>query len=153
MRQAVARIPTPVWALGIVSLLPFYIGAGLYCYAPPNLHPIGLGLLLAWSAVTLGYLGGIRAGLELNRDGKPRGSSLSLSMLSPLAGFALLIGGPLLNFDAVWQVSGFMTAFLLMWLWDVRSINGPAWRPRFRTLITAGATIALAAALEQALSM
>ena len=48
---------------------------------------------------------------------------------------------------------GFLLAFLLVWLWDVRDIEGPAWRPRYRTLITAGAAIALAFALEQALSM
>jgi len=153
MRQATARVPATVWVLGWLSLTPFYAGAALYCYAPDRLRPVGLGVLLAWSAVMLGYLGGVRAGLELNRDLPPRGRNLSLSMLSPIAGFGLLIGGPLLGLDAVWQISGFLMAFLLMWLWDVRSINGPAWRPRYRTLITAGAAIGLAFALEQALSM
>jgi len=136
-----------------LSLAPFYITSAIYCYGPPRLNDVALLALGAWSTAILAYLGGIRAGLELASDHLPRWWSMSLSLLTPIAGFGLLYGALSRRFDAVWEVSGFLLAFLLVWLWDVRDIEGPAWRPRYRTLITAGAAIALAFALEQALSM
>jgi len=153
MRQSSTRVPASAWTLGILSLTPFYITSAIYCYGPPRLNDVALLALGAWSAAMLAYLGGIRAGLELGSDHPPRWWSMSLSMLTPIAGFGLLYGALSRRFDAVWEVSGFLLAFLLVWLWDVRDIEGPAWRPRYRTLITAGAAIALAFALEQALSM
>jgi hypothetical protein len=38
-------------------------------------------------------------------------------------------------------------------VWDVNDHEGPEWRPRLRTLLTAGAAIPLAFALEKALRM
>jgi hypothetical protein len=153
MRQSSTRVPASAWTLGILSLAPFYITSAIYCYGPPRLNDVALLALGAWSTAILAYLGGIRAGLELASDHPPRWWSMSLSLLTPIAGFGLLYGALSRRFDAVWEVSGFLLAFLLVWLWDVRDIEGPAWRPRYRTLITAGAAIALAFALEQALSM
>ena len=153
MRQASARVPAPAWTLGLISLTPFYVSAAIYCYGPDRLKAMALIALVGWSTAILSYLGGVRAGLELGQDHPPRWTGLILSLLTPIAGFGLLFGAALGRFDPVWQVSGFLTAFLLVWLWDVRDIEGPAWRPRYRTLITAGAAIALAFALEQALSM
>lgn len=153
MRQASTRAPASAWALGLFSLTPFYVTSAIYCYGPHRYGALALLALGAWSAVMLSYLGGIRAGLELGSDHPPRWWSLSLSLLTPITGFGLLYGALAHRFDAVWEVSGFLTAFLLVWLWDVRDIEGPAWRPRYRTLITAGAAIALAFALEQAMSM
>ncbi|MFZ5670805.1 MAG: DUF3429 domain-containing protein [Pseudomonadota bacterium] len=152
MRQATPRVPAPAWVLGVISLSPFYVSAGVYCYGPPQLRVMGLAGLIGWSTAMLAYLGGVRAGLELGRDHPPRWWSLALSLLTPAAGFALFFGS-LGRFPPAWTVSGFLTAFLLVWLWDVRDMEGPGWRPRYRTLITAGAAIALAFALEQALSM
>jgi hypothetical protein len=62
-----------------------------------------------------------------------------------------LLGG--LKFEPAWQLSGFLLVFILQWLWDVTSHEGPAWRPRLRTLLTSGAAISLAFALEQALHL
>ena len=153
MGQSSTRVPASAWTLGILSLAPFYITSAIYCYGPPRLNDVALLALGGWSAVILAYLGGIRAGLELASDHPPRWWSMSLSLLTPIDGFGLLYGALSRRFDAVWEISGFLLAFLLLWLWDVRDIEGPAWRPRYRTLITAGAAIALAFALEQALSM
>ncbi|PTT74532.1 DUF3429 domain-containing protein, partial [Pseudomonas sp. HMWF010] len=69
----------------------------------------------------------------------------------PLAGFGLLLGE--LHFEPAWQLSGFLLLFLLQWVWDVTDHDGPAWRPRMRTLLTSGAAISLAFSLEQALNM
>ena len=153
MRQSSARVPASAWTLGAISLAPFYITSAIYCYGPHQFGAVALLALGAWSTAMLAYLGGIRAGLELGSDHPPRWWGMSLSLLTPFAGFGLLYGALANRFDAVWQVSGFLVAFLLVWLWDVRDVEGPAWRPRYRTLITAGAAIALAFALEQAMSL
>ncbi|MDO9223719.1 MAG: DUF3429 domain-containing protein [Caulobacter sp.] len=153
MRQASTRVPASAWALGLISLAPFYVTSAIYCYGPRDLAPLALLALAGWSTAMLAYLGGVRAGLELGSDHPPRWWSMWVSLLTPIAGFGLLFGALSHRFDAAWQVSGFLLAFLLIWLWDVRDIEGPAWRPRYRTLITAGAAIALAFALEQAMSL
>lgn len=153
MRQASARVPASAWTLGLISLAPFYVTSAVYCYGPHRYGALALLALGTWSTAMLAYLGGIRAGLELGSDHPPRWWSMTLSLLTPFAGFGLLYGALAHRFDPVWEVSGFLVAFLLVWLWDVRDIEGPAWRPRYRTLITAGAAVALAFALEQAMSM
>jgi hypothetical protein len=153
MSQAIARAPASAWTMGLVSLTPFYLAAGLYCYGPPEMRgPAFLGLL-GWSTAMLSYLGGVRAGLEIDSHANPRWWSVTLAMLSPFAALGLLFGAMTGAIGAVQQVSGFMIAFLLMWVWDTRANSGPAWRPRYRTVITAGASVALAFALEQAMSM
>ena len=147
-----ARAPAPpaVWVFGVVSIVPLFIAAWLYCYGPLNLRGAGLLALLGAATALLSFLGGIRCGLEFARR-IPRWHVIGLSMFAPFAAFGLLLGAA--TFDAVWQVSGFLLAFLLQWIWDVNDHEGPEWRPRLRTLLTAGAAIPLAFALEQALSM
>jgi len=153
MGQARARAPAAAWTSGIASLVPFYVTAGLYCYGPLDWRPQALLALIGWSTATLSYLGGVHAGLEIDSHDRPRFWTVALTILTPLAAFALLLAAMLGHLPPAAQVSGFLTAFLLMWIWDQRTIDGPAWRPRYRTVITAGAAIALAFALEQALSM
>ena len=50
-------------------------------------------------------------------------------------------------------LSGFILAFLVCWLWDVRSGGLPPWYEKLRTLLTLGAVVALGVALEHALSV
>jgi len=139
--------------MGVVSLIPFYVSAALYCYGPAGVRDQAFFGLIGWSTAMLSYLGGVRAGLEIDSHIRPRLWSVALAMLSPVAALALLFGAVTDRLTGVQQVSGFMTAFLLMWLWDTRAADGPAWRPRYRTVITAGAAVALAFALEQAMSL
>jgi hypothetical protein len=153
MRQAIARAPATAWTMGLISLIPFYLFAGLYCYGPPTLRGQAFLGLLGWSTAMLSYLGGVRAGLEIDSHVQPRLWSIALAMLSPVAALGLLFGTITGALSAVQQISGFMVAFLLMWLWDSRAGDGPAWRPRYRTFITAGAAVALAFALEQAMRL
>jgi hypothetical protein len=147
-----ARAPAPpvVWVFGVASIVPLFIASWLYCYGPLNLRGAGLLGLLGYATALLSYLGGIRCGMEFGRR-IPRWRIIGLSILAPFAAFGLLLGAA--KFDAVWQISGFLLAFLLQWIWDVNDHEGPTWRPRLRTLLTAGAAIPLAYALEQALSM
>lgn len=142
--------PTAVWVCGLATLAPFVVCSGLFCYGPIGMRQVALISLLAYSTAMLSYLGGVRCGLEIERS-HPRWLTLGLSLISPLAGFGLLLGG--LKFEPAWQLSGFLLVFILQWLWDVTSHEGPAWRPRLRTLLTSGAAISLAFALEQALHL
>lgn len=153
MRQAIARAPASAWTMGVISLVPFYLAAGFYCYGPGEMRGQAFLGLIGWSTAMLSYLGGVRAGLEIDSHASPRWWSTGLALLSPFAALALLFGALTGALSQAQQVSGFMTAFLLMWIWDTRAHDGPTWRPRYRTLITAGAVVALAFALEQAMSL
>ncbi len=148
--QARAPAPPTVWFFGVFSIVPLFAAAWVYCYGPPQLRGAGLLALLAYSTALLAFLGGIRCGLEFAQR-IPRWRIIAMSMAAPLVAFALLIGSA--RFDVAWQVSGFLLAFLAQWIWDVNDAEGPAWRPRLRTLLTAGAAIPLSFALEQALRM
>jgi hypothetical protein len=153
MSEPVAdRVPAPpaVWVFGLATLIPFFVASGLFCYGPPAAQNGALISLLAYSTAIVSYFGGVRTGLEIENP-SPRWVVLGLSLLFPLAGFGLLLGE--LRFEPAWQLSGFLLVFLLQWVWDVTDHDGPAWRPRMRTLLTSGAAISLAFALEQALHM
>jgi hypothetical protein len=150
--SAGGRTPAPpaVWVFGLSTLIPFFISSVLFCYGPVGIQRSSLVALLAYSAAMVSYFGGVRTGLEIENP-SPRWLVLGLSLLFPLAGFGLLLGE--LKFEPAWQLSGFLLVFLLQWVWDVTDHDGPTWRPRMRTLMTAGAAISLAFALEQALHM
>lgn len=145
-----APVPPAVWVFGLSTLIPFFIASGLFCYGPVPVQKPALISLLAYSAAMVSYFGGVRSGLEIENI-SPRWSVLGVSLLFPLAGFGLLLGE--LKFEPAWQLSGFLLVFLLQWVWDVTDHDGPTWRPRMRTLLTAGAAISLAFSLEQALHM
>jgi len=143
-------VPPAVWVFGLSTIFPFFIASGLFCYGPDSVQKPALLGLLAYSAAMVSYFGGVRTGLEIENT-SPRWSVLGISLLFPLAGFGLLLGE--LKFEPAWQLSGFLLVFLLQWVWDVTDHDGPTWRPRMRTLLTAGAAISLAFSLEQALHM
>lgn len=148
--RARAPVPAAVWVFGIISVLPLFAASLLFCYGPANWAGPALLALLGYSTALLSFLGGVRCGLEFARR-IPRWHVIGMSMVAPFIAFGLLLGSA--KFNVAWQVSGFLLAFLLQWIWDVNDHEGPEWRPRFRTLLTAGAAIALAFALEQALRM
>jgi hypothetical protein len=150
--SAGGRMPVPpaVWVFGLSTLIPSFISSALFCYGPDPIQRPALVALLAYSAAMVSYFGGVRTGLEIE-NASPRWSVLGISLLFPLAAFGLLLGE--LKFEAAWQLSGFLLLFLLQWVWDVTDHDGPSWRPRMRTLLTAGAAVSLAFSLEQALHM
>lgn len=149
-----ARAPAPptVWLFGIFSIVPLFIAAWVYCYGPLNLRGAGLLGLIGYATALLSFLGGVRCGLEFARR-LPRWRIIGASLIAPFFAFFILLGAGSGRFDTVWQVSGLLLAFLLQWVWDVNDHDGPEWRPRLRTLLTAGAAVPLAFALEQALSL
>jgi hypothetical protein len=144
-----APIPRPALALGLAGLIPFAAASGVFAFGPPELGGPALLALLGYGATVLSFLGGARWGLEIGR-GTPRALVLAVSTLPSLVAWGLLVAPRL---DAVQQLSGFIAAFILQWIWDSRDPDAPPWYPRLRTLLTLGATVTLAVALEQAMRL
>lgn len=142
--------PWPLWATALVGLAPFPASAVAHVWGPPDVAGPALSLLLTWSAVMLGFLGGIRWGLESGRA-EPRWTRLAASAISPIAGWALLFARG--SVAAPWLLGGLLAAFILQWLFDHTAPDVPARYPRLMTTLTAGACVSLALALEQALRM
>ena len=150
LEKPTVEVPPAVWALGVLSVSPFIIASALFCYGPANLSSGALRVLFAYSTIMLGYMGGLRAGIEIE-SGRPRWIHLAVSIVAPMTGFALLLAQDLM--PAYVGLGGFILIVIAQWLWDVSHAEGHAWRPRMRTFLTAGAGIPLAFALEQALHM
>ena len=148
--QRKLRPPTSAAALGALGLLPFFAAAGAYAYGPPAWAGPALLTLLTYAATVLAFLGGSRWGIELAVKREPRWKVLGPAVLPQLAGFGLLAAP---RIDAAWQIGGLLLAFVAVWLWDSFSKSPPCWYARLRTLLTLGAVLSLAAALEATLSL
>jgi hypothetical protein len=141
-------IPFAAGLPGVLGLIPFFAAASLYVWGKPELAGPALLTLLTYSCATLSFLGGLRWGHEMART-QPRIGVMLAACLPPLAAW-LLLATPL---DVGWQLGGFIAAFVLQWLWDAGSADLPRWWSRLRTLLTLGAGLALALAMETALSL
>jgi len=148
--DAATPAPAPVWTIALLALAPFPISAALYAYGPAQFAQGALTAILSWSALVLSFLGGARWGLESARPA-PRWTRLSASVVSSVAAWALLMGRS--HLSSAWLIGGFMGAFILQWLFDHTAPDVPARYPRLSTVLTAGACVSLAVALEQALRM
>lgn len=143
--------PAPPWPptlLGAAGVIPF-VGAGaLLAFGPPTLAGPALLWLVAYAAVILSFLGGVRWGAEIARSEQPRFSVLALSVLPSLAGWVLL-AVPFATAEL--QLGGFLLAFAWMWLWDSRAVDLKPWYRRLRSWLTLGAAIGLGLGLAEAL--
>lgn len=142
--------PRRIWFIALAAAAPFPTAALIYCYGEPGMAARALTLLLSWSAVVLGFLGGIRWGMEVIRP-SPRPLRLAASIVSPVVGWGLLFARDAL--DPAWTVAGFAAAFILQWLFDHTAPDVPARYPRLMTILTGVACVSLAVAMEQALQM
>jgi hypothetical protein len=141
-------IPPALWVIAILALAPFPISAAAYGFGSPDVARPALTVILTWSAVILGFLGGVRWGLETGRPA-PRWERQAISVLSPLAAFLLLMSRHRFS-DAV-IIGGCIAAFLLQWLFDHQAPDVPARYPRLSTAMAGAACISLAVCLDQAL--
>jgi hypothetical protein len=142
--------PRRLWLIALAAAAPFPLAAALYAYGADALAAHALTVLLSWSAVVLGFLGGVRWGMEAIRPA-PRAHRLAGSILSPAFGWGLLFARDALGLS--WILGGFAAAFILQWLFDHTAPDVPARYPRLLTLLTGVACVSLALALEQALSL
>jgi hypothetical protein len=154
MKDLRIHAPATAWAFVLACLAPFAVAAGLFCYGPAGNAPAALMALLSYSAIMLAFIGGLRCGFEITET--PRWRTVGLAMVAVLIAMAL-VAAPI---PADWRLGGFLIAFLVQWAWDSYTFSHselyedvPTWRPRMRTLLTLGAVLALALALEQALHM
>src|SRR5687767_13578547 len=83
-------IPAALWAIALVALAPFPLAALAYCYGRAEWGPMAVTILLAWSAVTLAFLGGVRWGLE-TREPSPRIVRQAFSFLCAVAAVVILL--------------------------------------------------------------
>lgn len=142
--------PLPLWVIALICMAPFPASAFAYALGPADMAGPALTVILTWSAVVMGFLGGIRWGLESARA-QPRWTRLAHSLISPVGGWALLFSRGAV--DTPWLLCGFLAAFILQWLFDHTAPDVPARYPRLMTVLTLGACLSLAVALEKALTL
>ena len=146
----VQSAPKRLWAMALFGLAPFPVSDVIYAYGPSSYSIHGLNVLLTWSAVTMGFLGGVRWGVESVRE-EPNLARLAGSTISPFAGWGLLALRRYVDID--WIVGGFLAAFIIQWMFDQAAPGVPNKYPRMVTALTLGAGISLAMALEKAMRM
>ena len=139
-------IPGAALLLGLAGLIPFAAGAAAMWALLSAITPDrGLTLVIAYGAIILSFLGGIRWGTAIGPyDARRQGLELSASVLGSLAGLAAIFIPP------VPALTLLIAGFLMQALWDVMSVEGgrlPSWFGKLRMLLTAGAVISLIAAL------
>jgi hypothetical protein len=132
-------IPPVVLGYGLAGLIPFWAPAVAGLAWPEARAMAGL-LLAAYAALILSFLGGARFGRAVLGT-PPSVATISLSMLPTLAGLAILALPPSLR---TVQLLSLAAALSVHWLWDLRDASAPAWMPRLRTILTAGAVGGLA---------
>lgn len=131
-------IPASALWLGLLGLLPFY-GAAVLAHQPLPVGPAARIGFVVYAAVILSFLGGVRWGLEIARDGgAPSPRRLVLSVLPSLYGWACAVGT--LAWDM--SLSGFIASgFVFQFLWDraaAREGLAPAWYGPLRSILTFG---------------
>ncbi len=134
--------PLPARVLGIAGLMPFVTGALAVSFAP-EVKPEAAAALLAYGAVILSFLGGIRWGFAALEGEEAVWSSYSMSVLAPLvARLGAAAGGPV----------GLLILAISLCLWYFAeramppSIALPGWYMRLRGTLTAIAVLSLVAA-------
>jgi hypothetical protein len=142
-------IPVALWGIALIALAPFPVSALVYCYGPTAGMAMSLNVLLAWSAVTLAFLGGVRWGLE-TREPSPRAMRQAFSFLCAVAAVVILLARG--RAPETWILGGFILAFLIQWLFDHQTPDTPSRYPILSTAVTGSACVSLALALEKAMN-
>jgi hypothetical protein len=148
--QAESSAPLPLWIIAVMALAPFPVSALLYAYGPASQSEQALTVILTWSAIVMSFVGGVRWGLETARE-SPRFSRMAGAVVGPVFAWLLIVARG--RWPDTWLLCGFLSAFLLQWLFDHTAPDVPARYPRLLTVLTLGAGLSLAIALEQALRM
>jgi hypothetical protein len=132
-------IPLPARVLGIAGVIPFVAGV-LAALLTPAVKPEAGAALLAFGAVILSFLGGIRWGFAVLEGGEAGWSAYSMSALPPfVAWFGAAAGGPV----------GLLTLAIALGLWYFAeraappSIALPGWYMRHRGMLTATTVLSL----------
>jgi hypothetical protein len=135
-------MPFPAGALGFLGLVPFALGALAVRYMP-EIRAEAASALIVYGAIALSFLGGVRWGFAVLEGGEGSWSAYGLSAVPLLMAWAgALTGGP----DGL----AILALAVVFWFFVERaappSLPLPAWYGRVRALVTAIATLSLAAA-------
>lgn len=133
------RIPRVVLAWGLLGLIPF-LGLPLLAAVVPQLGGGSDRALGLYAAIILSFLGGARWGQAVG-VAAPDPGRIALSMAPSVAAWGL----SLMPADhSGLQLAGLAAALAAHLAWDLRARDLPAWYPRLRLLLTAGALAGLA---------
>lgn len=135
-----ARTPLVVLTYGLLGVVPF-LAPPLAGAVFPAVKSVAALVLALYGGLILSFLGGARWGLAIVNPA-PSSELVSLAMIPTLVGLALLV---LPADDRRIQLLGLAAALAVHWLWDISAGNLPAWYPRLRTILTAGAVTGLVA--------
>ncbi len=129
------KIPNCALVLALAGVVPFWVGTALYIWPAAHISaPGAVKMTIAYGAVILSFLGGVRWGSALTPSGEGRlCRDLTLSVVPSLAGFAALFLPSLIALNLL------VAGFLLQALWDVISAQDqrlPGWFARLRVVIT-----------------
>ena len=133
-------IPLAPRVLGIIGVTPFAIGA-LAAAFTPEVKPETGAALLAYGAVILSFLGGIRWAFAVLEDGEAGWSAYSMSVLPILVAWLGAAAGP--------GPVGILILAIALGLWYFAeraappAIVLPGWYMRQRGMLTAIAVLAL----------
>jgi hypothetical protein len=139
------RIPPAALVLGLGGLIPFIAcGATVaFDFGLPIIDDPARALL-AYAAVILSFLGGVRWGFALRMgDAGLQARSLALSVAPSIAAWLTLLAPVMMGLVTM------PLMFLLMGLADRRlpDVGAPAWYARLRTLLTAVVVVTLLGAV------
>ena len=139
--KSVQAIPLPARVMGIASVIPFTAGALALALAP-QIKPEAAAALLAYGAMILSFLGGVRGGFAVLEDGEAGWGSYSMSALPAfIAWLGAAAGGPV----------GLLILAIALGLWYFAeraappAIALPDWYMRLRGTLTVIAVLSLIA--------
>ncbi len=138
-RPAERKVPLVVWAYGALGLVPFVagaVGALLLGGAERGIAQVGL---LLYGGLILSFLGGARFGQAVERPAV-RAASVSGAMAGAIVSTLLIA---VAGVPAAWRLVVLALAHAAQWAWDVRTVRSPAWYPRLRHVLSAGAIASL----------
>lgn len=141
-----AGIPRSALLLGLAGLVPFAAAALARWLDVPGIGENCARFAgIAYGAVILSFLGGIRWGVSLGPvAARERRLNFTLGVLPSLAGWAALM------LPALPGLALLIAGFVLHALWDALAADAgrlPQWFGRLRMILTAGAVAALLAML------
>lgn len=137
MSQPTQSIPIPARVLGGAGLIPFFAAALAAVWPGFADHDFALRALIAYGAVILSFLGGVRWGLAIAERPDALWGPLAVSVAPSLGGWVALL------LPAGTGLVLLALGFAVMVALDGRLVAAPAWYRRLRLPLSAGAILAL----------
>jgi hypothetical protein len=138
MPHKIDVIPPAARALGFLGLVPFFAAAAASLTPAVPLHDVASQALIAYGAVILSFLGGVRWGLAIAApDGARLFAPLDVSVVPSLAAWIALL---LPRQPGLVVLAAGLAALLAA---DLRLRSAPDWYRALRVPLSAGAIVSL----------